>query len=199
MKKIEQNKKQKREAIIQAAQEIFRSNGFISSSMDRIADKANVTKQTVYRYFSSKEELFKAAIEAQRLASDNNFMDALKLENTEEALQSFAVGFIERHLSEEHLANVRLLVSEGPKVPEITRIFYAHGPTKMQTLLIQFIEDRFKVRNTEFEIDVFLNTLLSKRMPVLTGLLASPINTEIRQHAEKTIKMFMKLLDLKRG
>ena len=34
--------------------------------MDSIARGAGVTKQTVYRYFSTKEELFQEALEAQR-------------------------------------------------------------------------------------------------------------------------------------
>nr|WP_319392371.1 TetR/AcrR family transcriptional regulator [uncultured Desulfobacter sp.] len=60
MKKIEQNKKKKRERILKAAQEIFQSNGFISTRMDKMAEQSGVTKQTVYhRYFESKEVLFK--------------------------------------------------------------------------------------------------------------------------------------------
>ncbi|MGF7114381.1 TetR/AcrR family transcriptional regulator [Pseudomonas laurylsulfatiphila] len=48
----------KRQAIIQAAINEFRDNGFEITSMDRIAATAGVSKRTVYNHFPSKEELF---------------------------------------------------------------------------------------------------------------------------------------------
>ena len=48
----------KREAIILAAIAEFRANGFDSTSMDKIAATAGVSKRTVYNHFPSKEELF---------------------------------------------------------------------------------------------------------------------------------------------
>ena len=48
----------KRQAIIQAAIDEFRDNGFEITSMDKIAATAGVSKRTVYNHFPSKEELF---------------------------------------------------------------------------------------------------------------------------------------------
>lgn len=45
--------------IIEAARKLFNKYGFRKVTMDEIAREANVTKKTVYTYFSSKEELFK--------------------------------------------------------------------------------------------------------------------------------------------
>ena len=53
---------QKRETIISAAIQIFIEEGFDNASMDRIAERANASKRTVYNHFPSKEELFHAAI-----------------------------------------------------------------------------------------------------------------------------------------
>ena len=196
MKKIEQNKRQKRDRILKAAQAIFQSSGFIGSNMDKIAEQAGVTKQTVYRYFDTKEALFQAVLEAQRINASENFLNALQLEDRKEALTIFAIGFLRRHLSKEHLANVRLLVSEGPMVPEITRSFYILGAKKTEENLSQFLKDRFNIDEAKDEINVFLNTLLSMRMPVLTGLHRLPAQEEIERHAEKTVGIFLKLLDL---
>ena len=196
MKKIEQNKKVKLENIQKAAQELFQSNGFIGTSMDKIAEQAGVTKQTVYRYFESKEALFKSVLEAQRMQASNDFLKALNLEDATNALNTFAVGFIERHLSKEHLANIRLLVSEGPMVPEITRAFYAVGPRRTKTHLARFFKERFNIDDAQYEIDLFLNTLLFMRMTVLIGLVAPPSPEMIREHSEKTVKVILKLLDL---
>lgn len=48
----------KRQAIVDAAIAEFRSTGFESTSMDKIAATAGVSKRTVYNHFPSKDELF---------------------------------------------------------------------------------------------------------------------------------------------
>jgi TetR/AcrR family transcriptional regulator of autoinduction and epiphytic fitness len=48
----------KRQAIVQAAIDEFRTHGFGSTSMDRVAATAGVSKRTVYNHFPSKEALF---------------------------------------------------------------------------------------------------------------------------------------------
>jgi TetR/AcrR family transcriptional regulator of autoinduction and epiphytic fitness len=48
----------KRQAIVDAAIAEFRSSGFESTSMDKIAASAGVSKRTVYNHFPSKDELF---------------------------------------------------------------------------------------------------------------------------------------------
>ena len=48
----------KRQAILSAAADQFRAQGFEASSMDKIAASAGVSKRTVYNHFPSKEDLF---------------------------------------------------------------------------------------------------------------------------------------------
>jgi TetR/AcrR family transcriptional regulator of autoinduction and epiphytic fitness len=70
---IERKKKRselKREAILAAATEAFKSEGVQATSMDRLAQLAQVSKRTVYNHFQTKEvlvmelisELWKAAL-----------------------------------------------------------------------------------------------------------------------------------------
>lgn len=55
----------KEQQIIEAARKLFGKYGFKKVTMDEIAREANVTKKTVYTYFSSKEELFKYFIDEE--------------------------------------------------------------------------------------------------------------------------------------
>ncbi len=48
----------KRRAILEAANEVFLQHGYIGASMDEVAAKAAVSKQTVYKQFADKEHLF---------------------------------------------------------------------------------------------------------------------------------------------
>src|ERR1700681_2117036 len=52
----------KRAAILEAAQQAFFANGFVGTSMDQVAAKAAVSKQTVYKHFSDKEALFREVV-----------------------------------------------------------------------------------------------------------------------------------------
>jgi TetR/AcrR family transcriptional regulator of autoinduction and epiphytic fitness len=53
----------KRAAILEAATQAFRDEGYESTSMDRIAELARVSKRTVYNHFGSKEALFRAVVD----------------------------------------------------------------------------------------------------------------------------------------
>ena len=65
---------QTREAIYQAALDLFRENGFDAATMQQIADRAQVAKSAAYYYFASKEAIIQAyydevqAEHARRLA-----------------------------------------------------------------------------------------------------------------------------------
>jgi TetR/AcrR family transcriptional regulator of autoinduction and epiphytic fitness len=48
---------QKREDILTAAMKIFKEQGVQATSMDQLAETANVSKRTVYNHFDSKETL----------------------------------------------------------------------------------------------------------------------------------------------
>jgi TetR/AcrR family transcriptional regulator, regulator of autoinduction and epiphytic fitness len=53
---------QKRDSILEAAVQVFIEEGFDNASMDRIAERANASKRTVYNHFNSKETLFHAVL-----------------------------------------------------------------------------------------------------------------------------------------
>lgn len=63
---IEKRKKRdtsrKREIILESAVRVFTKSGFVSASMDEIAETAGVSKRTIYNHFQSKDKLFQAIV-----------------------------------------------------------------------------------------------------------------------------------------
>lgn len=60
------NRREERiKAILKAAEIIFLRDGFTNSSMENIAEFANLGKGTIYYYFKSKEEIFFVLIERE--------------------------------------------------------------------------------------------------------------------------------------
>jgi AcrR family transcriptional regulator len=54
----EREKQARREAIMGSARELFFAKGFNATTMDEIAQKAELSKGALYLYFASKEELY---------------------------------------------------------------------------------------------------------------------------------------------
>jgi len=181
--KIEQNKERKRNAILKAAQEVFLSEGYTLASMDKIATLAQVTKQTVYRYFPSKLELFSATLQQLGHGSEPDFCAHLQEVDTRTALYGFARGFIRAHLSREHLATFRLLIAESDIAPEIMRSFCEIGPDDTSRQLVAFFVERLGVEDAETTADLWAAMLLSHRSRVLMGM-GRPDDQQIDEHAK---------------
>ena len=64
----------RREHLINTAIELFREHGYHATGIDRIIEKAGVSKKTLYTHFRSKEELLIAALRQYDGLFRNNFM-----------------------------------------------------------------------------------------------------------------------------
>ena len=53
----EREKEERRQSILQAARDVFFENGFHRATVDNVAERAEVSKGTVYLYFESKETI----------------------------------------------------------------------------------------------------------------------------------------------
>jgi AcrR family transcriptional regulator len=62
LERKEREKKQRRNAILDAAEKIFFHQGLSNTSMDSIAKEAEFSKGTLYLYFKNKEELYRAVL-----------------------------------------------------------------------------------------------------------------------------------------
>ena len=93
----EREKEQRRQDIINAAETVFFSKGFQTATVDEIAEKAELSKGTVYLYFKSKEELAAAIVyrgniimnDAFRKASDSRETGMEKIEEIGKAFFDF--------------------------------------------------------------------------------------------------------------
>ena len=60
----ETSKAMTRERLISEAQRLFRERGYAATSLEQIAEAAEVTKGAIYGHFASKEDLMVSALEA---------------------------------------------------------------------------------------------------------------------------------------
>ena len=112
----------KRDDIIRAAKDEFRDRGFGATSMDRIAEVAEVSKRTVYNHFDSKEALFKAV--AQDMCNIFQRISEYPYEAetpVRQQLETIARRQMDFLCSERTLRLFKMLTAEVLAAPELTR------------------------------------------------------------------------------
>ena len=113
---------QKRASIVKAAVEEFRSRGYYTASMNRIAEQAQISKRTLYRHFDSKEALFDAIIEELMQRMDHiPYEDFDEDKDLAEQLAAVATVEIEFLSSEPVQASARAGLSRVIGEPEAAR------------------------------------------------------------------------------
>ncbi len=193
MSTVKNNKLLKQKNILESAQEVFLTQGYSQANMDVIAAHAQVTKQTVYRYFSSKAVLFEATLREMGNRPEGDFFDHLKQKDLSKALNDFAVDFIKFHTSKEHVAVYRLLIAESGKSPEVIEIFHGIGANDTKDKLMEFFEQQFPITDKSkipMLMTMWTNMLLSLRQQVLYCQ-KQPTAQQIQQHAEMATAMLL--------
>lgn len=71
-----------REGIINAAREVFARYGFRKTTMDDIAKAARKGKSSLYHYFESKDDVFRAVVEKEGNILEREIERALEKEDT---------------------------------------------------------------------------------------------------------------------
>jgi TetR/AcrR family transcriptional repressor of mexJK operon len=173
---------QKRKArILSAATDLFLSVGYGETSIDAIVEKSGGSKATLYSYYPTKADLFRAVVdsivtnqEGPRLRSQDNVKDAL-------------VAFAEQRLgvvfSRKHRALLRLIISERDRFPDIARMYYEQGPLRSHMLLREYFETLIKnglidIRSADEACEFFRGMLMHQRYIEQLFLDARPLSAE---------------------
>jgi TetR/AcrR family transcriptional regulator, mexJK operon transcriptional repressor len=122
----------KRQAILQEAEALFLERGFVGASVEEVAARAAVSKQTVYKQFESKAALFVAVVQAMTNQGSDRVQAEMREPETEAGVAEALVGHGERlltvALAPKLLRLRRLVISETDRFPELGRALYEGGP-----------------------------------------------------------------------
>lgn len=157
--------------LIDAALACFAERGFAATKLDDIAAKAGVSKGTVYLYFPSKEELFKAVIRETVLPNierAETLLAAADLPSAEylRRLLEFMTG---RMASSPIGIIPKLIITEAGNFPDIAR-FYLDNVVHRGFALIGRILER-GIKSGEFRpMDVRSTTFCVLAPVLLTAL-----------------------------
>lgn len=119
------------ETILSAAQTLFLSQGYANTSMEAIVAASGVSKATLYARYANKHELFQAIVEgriqAWQAAADSVVQDDRDDQDIAVWLRHHAIAMLRALRQPEIRAFDHLVVSEGPRFPELARLFHEKG------------------------------------------------------------------------
>ena len=87
-------KDERKEAICKAAVTLFKRSGYEQVSFNGIASEAKFTKSNMYRYFSSKEEIFLTIFADLFQDWQKNYLKRLKAFKENENIHTFALSWV---------------------------------------------------------------------------------------------------------
>ncbi len=140
--------------ILEAAFLEFSRNGYATTTLDQIAERAGVTKGTIYVYFESKEQLFISMVHELMKATLDTVQDLFERNDGSTAdLLRAQFSFIYQHLVEDRRRRevVRMLISEASRFPELADRYHQdiHRPClDMLQKAIQRGMDRGEIRRS---------------------------------------------------
>jgi TetR/AcrR family transcriptional repressor of mexJK operon len=198
MVNVRSKSENKGKQILAAATELFTEQGYSSTSMDLIAKKAAVSKQTVYSHFGSKDELFAASIKQK--CDSYHMVDFSRSNSTklDEILFTLAKRFLAMLTSKEAIAVHKICAYESKSYPQLSELFFKEGPERLTNEVANLMQEfndkkQLQIDDCRFAALQFLH--LSKGeawMRVEFNTKKQLCEEEIDRYLKSSIAMFIK-------
>jgi TetR/AcrR family transcriptional repressor of mexJK operon len=188
----------KRQQILDAAANLFVSQGYANTSLEQVAADAKVSKQTIYSHFGGKADVLREGVknhcEQAQLTVDQSDLSL----PPGEFLPLFARRFISTLLEAPALHMYRLCLNEGERYPELGLSFFESGPNLVMQALAQYLavataRNELQVSHPELAAAQFL--FMVKGLPVETALLnlpAQPYEISNEEYISQCCAMFLR-------
>ena len=189
---------ERREHILAVAAEAFALEGYGITSMSTIAARLGGSKATLYKYFSSKEELFQAVMQRKCEAVIGPLEELADASNDPAALlHAFGMIFLSRLCQPDALVIHRTVHGEGQRFPEVARTFFAFGPDAAYSVLTPALA-RFHAAgqidcpDPRLAAEQFLGMVRGDlHLRVSSGLIPPPSAAEIERQVAHAVGIFV--------
>lgn len=128
----------KHEAILDAAIELLVERG-VEASLEDIARRAGVAKQTIYNHYGSKNDVVRAlaARRAASIAAPLAGLDAAQ--HPERTLAAYGVALLQALLAARSIGFMRFAIGSAATSPELARAIYHSGIRTSRTSLADYL------------------------------------------------------------
>jgi AcrR family transcriptional regulator len=181
--------------MLAAATELFLRDGYDQTSIDAILVRSGGSKATLYAYFPTKEDLFRAVIDGVLVNPPQSVLDATR--DPRSMLTEFAVDRLHVIFSTRHREILRLIIAERERFPDLARMYYERGPQRGHRGLADYIAElqrngALAVDDAEEAAEFFIGMLMHKWYKELLLLgLPTPTDEQLWQRAEHVVGRFL--------
>lgn len=186
----------KRADILAAAASEFQEHGFDGTSMDRIAEAAQVSKRTVYNHFASKDALFDAIVEQLKECCRQLHLPYCKTRAIDEQLIEIGQAYATLMVSDDFINLSRVVLSRFVQHPQLAGATI-RGRGDTQAAIIDWLKAAQKDRRLSFknaeEAAIQLTALIDAFgfWPRLIGNQAMPSKREINRTVKSAVRLFL--------
>lgn len=128
--------------LLTAALSVFVERGYAATRLDDVATLAGVSKGTLYLYFPSKEDLFRAVVRENLLPvldEAEQAIDAFE-GHTADLLREFILGWWQR-IGDTPLSGLtKLMMAESGNFPEVAKFYHDEIISRSDALVIRMLE-----------------------------------------------------------
>ncbi len=120
-------KAERPQEILEAAFIEFSRDGYATTTLDRIAERAGVTKGTIYVYFENKEQLFISMVQEFTKGADETVQEMYEThEDSTADLLRAQFSFIYQYIVEDKRRRevVRMLIAEASRFPKLADRYF---------------------------------------------------------------------------
>jgi AcrR family transcriptional regulator len=128
--------------ITAAAFDAFAEKGFAGTRVDDVAKRAGVSKGLLYLYFKTKEELFKAVVKSVVIRRVDRLIESVQTTklSSEDFIRGPLLSFLKQIPGSPVAIVIRLLISEGPRHPDLVDYYYENVVAKALASISGFVE-----------------------------------------------------------
>jgi AcrR family transcriptional regulator len=182
-----------------AALELFVEKGFAATRLDEVASRAGVSKGTLYLYFESKEELFKAVVREGMLPllAEGEELVASMPGPASELFKAIVMRWWEM-VGVGPIGGIpKLIFAEARNFPEIARFYAEEVIERGKRLLVAVLQrgidsGEFRRFNPDDLIHIVFSPLMMrviwKHSLDCCGIATIPIDVYLREYLELTLR-----------
>jgi TetR/AcrR family transcriptional repressor of mexJK operon len=194
---LRQRSVDKREEVLDIASENFLSKGFDGTSINVMAREAGISKESIYRYFGSKEDLFLAVVERELSVYRKGMLETSNYyqgESMRDALRIVAESTLKVASDSRTLSLRRLVFQMAAHGSKVGNHYFTAGPDIAYKNLVQLF-DYYKPPS-DFGVDqlsrYFIGMVLHRTMLMREcGVLEPLSDEEIRDRCSQAVNDFL--------
>ena len=194
----------RRAQILDAAMTVFLEHGYAGATVELVVQRAQASKATIYSFFGGKEGLFDALIDerAERILAGFTNLDRATV-NVRAALRHIAQRYLEVATAPEAIALYRLLVTEGPRYPELVRGVFRVGQDRVAASLAKALRTwatrgRIRAVDPDRIATQFLAVVRGDlHLRAMAGLLPDDLEEAIERSVHEAVETFWRVLSPK--